>query len=97
VIYRRRLPAEGSLFTLRKENSQMDKAYKRVQSYFNENGISGVPHDRAPILGPVTPINCKHPCPYGNGKTFCWPCYQKIMNEYSDVKAKNEAQAALAM
>ncbi|MCR5776074.1 MAG: hypothetical protein K6G84_01500 [Lachnospiraceae bacterium] len=26
----------------------------------------------------ITPKNCKHPCPYGNGKNFCFPCMAKL-------------------
>ena len=25
------------------------------------------------------PKNCKHECPYGYDRTFCFPCYAKIM------------------
>ena len=47
----------------------MSKKHMRVQKNFNKNGISRVPHSVAPKLGPVTPCNCSHPCPYGNGRT----------------------------
>ena len=57
----------------------MSKKYMRVQKNFDKNGISRVPHSVAPKLGPVTPCNCSHPCPYGNGRTFCFPCYQKLV------------------
>lgn len=48
----------------------MSKKYMKVQKNFNKNGISRVPHSVAPKLGPVTPCNCSHPCPYGNGRSF---------------------------
>ncbi|WP_049945833.1 recombinase family protein [Butyrivibrio sp. LC3010] len=57
----------------------MSKKYIRVQKNFNKDGISRVPHSVSPKLGPVTPCNCSHPCPYGNGRTFCFPCYQKLV------------------
>ena len=57
----------------------MSKKYIRVQKNFNQNGISRVPHSVAPKLGPVTPCNCSHPCPYGNGRMLCFPCYQKLV------------------
>ncbi len=72
----------GSLFQWRKKISQMNKGYKRVQKNFNKNGISRVPHSVAPKIGLVTPCNCKHPCTYGNGRTFCFPCYQNIIAEH---------------
>ena len=31
------------------------------------------------------PRNCKHECPYGYGRAFCWPCMAKIMNEHRAV------------
>lgn len=75
----------------------MKKGYKRVQNNFNKEDIARVPHDRAPLLGPVTPCNCKQTCPYGNGKSFCWPCYKNLMDEHRAAKAKNSMQAAPAM
>lgn len=53
----------------------MSKKHMRVQKNFNKNGISRVPHSVSLKLGPVTPCNCSHPCPYGNGRT----CYQKLV------------------
>ena len=38
--------------------------------------------DLAPIpQGNIKPQNCKTPCPYGNGKPFCFPCMAKILEE----------------
>lgn len=68
----------------------MSKAYKRVQKNFNKNDISRVPHSVASKLDPVKPCNCKHPCPYGNGRTFCFPCYKNL------VAASRENSAATA-
>ena len=28
------------------------------------------------------PLNCKNECPYGKGKSFCWPCMNKILAEH---------------
>ena len=57
----------------------MSKKHMRVQKNFNKNGISRVPHSVAPKLGPVTPCNCSHPCPYGNGRTFCFPAIRSLL------------------
>ncbi len=32
------------------------------------------------------PCNCKHECPYGKDKAFCFPCMKKIMEEHRAVK-----------
>lgn len=64
----------------------MSKKYMRVQKNFNKNGISRVPYSVSPKLGPVTPCNCSHPCYYGNGRTFCFPCYQKLVADSSPLK-----------
>lgn len=64
----------------------MNKGYKKVQKNFNKNGISRVPHSVEPKIGPVIPCNCKHPCAYGNGRTFCFPCYQNIVAEHREKK-----------
>ena len=57
----------------------MDKEYVKVQKYFNRNDITRIPHGAASETGPLTPCNCSHPCPYGNGRSFCFPCYQKLV------------------
>jgi len=28
------------------------------------------------------PKNCKHECPYGYGRAFCWPCMAKILADH---------------
>lgn len=35
------------------------------------------------------PCNCRHECPYGYGKSFCFPCYKNIMEEHR--RKKNAA------
>ena len=27
------------------------------------------------------PHNCRSECPYGHDKSFCFPCYKKLMEE----------------
>lgn len=48
----------------------------------------------SPTIGARMPIdhpsNCKHECPYGYGRSFCFPCYKKIMEDHR--KKKNEAE-----
>ena len=65
----------------------MSKKYMKVQKNFNKNGISRVPQSVLPKLGLVTPCNCKHPCPYGNGRSFCFPCYKNIVAEHRENNA----------
>ena len=30
------------------------------------------------------PKNCRHECPYGYDRTFCFPCYAKIMADHKE-------------
>lgn len=35
-----------------------------------------------PVIGPEqvpSPVNCKHPCPYGKGRAFCFPCMERLV------------------
>ena len=32
------------------------------------------------------PLNCNAECPYGKGKSFCFPCMAKIMAEHNAAK-----------
>ena len=36
--------------------------------------------------GDIKPQNCRTPCPYGNGRTFCFPCMAKIMEEHRNIR-----------
>ena len=36
--------------------------------------------------GDMKPQNCKTPCPYGNGRTFCFPCMAKIVDEHREAR-----------
>lgn len=31
--------------------------------------------------GTAHPKNCRQECPYGKGKSFCFPCMKQIMGE----------------
>lgn len=44
---------------------------------FGSGDIDAVPHTVAE--GCPMPVNCKKPCCYGRGKSFCFPCYQELM------------------
>ncbi|SCY63283.1 hypothetical protein [Butyrivibrio sp. INlla14] len=57
------------------------KVNPQAQRSFEKSGMDSTPKDRAPVLGGSTPYNCKNPCPYGHGRTFCWPCYKKIVEK----------------
>ena len=60
------------------------KVIKSRETYSNKKAVSGISN---PIpTGNMKPCNCKTPCPYGKGTTFCFPCMAKIM----DQKRKNE-------
>ena len=32
------------------------------------------------------PKNCRNTCPYGRSRSFCFPCYKKIMDEHRKAK-----------
>lgn len=34
------------------------------------------------------PQNCNTECPYGYGRSFCFPCMAKIMSEHAALKRK---------
>ncbi len=66
-----------------------DKCYTPV--------IAGYGNSYTSVLGkPIPnahPSNCKHECPYGKDRAFCFPCYVKIMNEHRAArKAATEDQ-----
>jgi len=39
------------------------------------------------------PLNCNAECPYGKGKSFCFPCMAKIMEEHNAAKKGNVKEA----
>lgn len=51
-------------------------------------GVTGKPSRsavgaREPLAHPV---NCDHECPYGYGRSFCFPCYKNIMEDHRQKK-----------
>ena len=62
------------------------KAHKdtRGQNGKSYSGIGG----RPPISHPQ---NCSHECPYGHDKSFCFPCYKKLVE---DMRKKKETGKA---
>lgn len=51
-------------------------------------GVTGKPSGsavgaREPLAHPV---NCDHECPYGDGRSFCFPCYKNIMEDHRQKK-----------
>ena len=32
------------------------------------------------------PVNCDHECPYGYGRSFCFPCYKNIIEDHRQKK-----------
>ena len=57
---------------------------------YGEFGSFG--RDMTPVAGRPEPVahpqNCKHECPYGYNRTFCFPCYAKIMNQHKALRHK---------
>lgn len=58
---------EGMVITVAKAHK--DTRGQNGKSY---SGIGG----RPPISHPQ---NCSHECPYGHDKSFCFPCYKKLV------------------
>jgi len=67
-----------ALSLCRKGTDMSDKCYTPV--------IAGYGNFYTSVLGkPIPnahPSNCKHECPYGKDRAFCFPCYAKIMSEH---------------
>ncbi len=61
----------------------MSKAYNRDKSSGGKS-FQGT-RDPIPVSG-LRPHNCKTPCPYGTGRTFCFPCMGKIMDEHRNLR-----------
>jgi|GEM_PF-4527941 len=57
---------------------------------FYRGGRSTIPKGGADAPSP-TPCNCKHPCCYGRGTSFCWPCMKDIMEEFNNKKVSGIA------
>lgn len=60
---------EGMVITVAKAHK--DTRGQNGKSY---SGIGG----RPPISHPQ---NCSHECPYGHDKSFCFPCYKKLVED----------------
>lgn len=61
----------------------MSDAYNR-DKYGGGKKFEGT-RDPIPVNN-IRPHNCKNPCPYGYGRTFCFPCMSKIMAEHRTVR-----------
>lgn len=59
----------------------MRKARNKNRHNLNCSRFTSRDMDPIPV-GNLKPHNCKTPCPYGNGTTFCFPCMAKIMDEH---------------
>ena len=51
-------------------------------------GVTGKPSGSAVgAREPLShPVNCDHECPYGYGRSFCFPCYKNIMEDHRQKK-----------
>ena len=51
-------------------------------------GVTGKPSGSA--VGAREPLahpgNCDHECPYGYGRSFCFPCYKNIIEDHRQKK-----------
>ena len=59
---------------------------KKEHRSAGERSITKVPSGPVSSLGNISPQNCCSPCPYGHGRSFCFPCYKKIMTEHYGIK-----------
>ena len=49
--------------------------------------VTSVMGKREPVAHPQ---NCRLECPYGKGRSFCFPCMAKILSERKSEKAKQK-------
>ncbi len=42
------------------------------------------------------PRNCKHECPYGHDRAFCFPCMAKIMGEHRAANRSRDEDEGMA-
>ncbi|SCY10893.1 hypothetical protein SAMN02910371_01094 [Butyrivibrio sp. INlla14] len=59
---------------------------------FASGGMQNIPRDRSKHDA-ILPSNCKHPCSYGYGRAFCWPCTKDIVDEHRKKKELKPAPA----
>ena len=64
----------------------MSREYNVMQTM--TNNYSSVIGKKEPL---AHPHNCRTECPYGYGRSFCFPCMAKIMAEHNAAKNKQEA------
>ena len=64
----------------------MSREYNVMQTM--TNNYSSVIGKKEPLAHPQ---NCRTECPYGYGRSFCFPCMAKIMAEHNAAKNKQEA------
>jgi len=72
------------------ESISFHEGDKEMSAQYNRDKYSGGKsfqgtRDPIPVAG-LKPHNCKTPCPYGNGTTFCFPCMAKIMDEHKKLR-----------
>lgn len=59
----------------------MSREYNVMQTM--TNNYSSVIGKKEPLAHPQ---NCRTECPYGYGRSFCFPCMAKIMTEHNAPK-----------
>lgn len=47
---------------------------------FNDEGMDGIP--AAAPIHKIVPVNCSHPCCYGMGHAFCFPCMKILVPQH---------------
>ncbi len=56
-----------------------------TEAYILKTMGATAPRPVTSVLGKKEPIahpqNCRQECPYGKGKSFCFPCMKQIMGE----------------
>lgn len=66
---------KGWHFLMERRTDTMSVAHNRE----NTTGVNGTHYgigNRPPISHPQ---NCSQECPYGHDRSFCFPCYKKLM------------------
>ena len=68
----------------------MNKKYNVVDSIGVVGKIKDSMIGRKPPA--AHPKNCRDECPYGHNRSYCFPCYKKIMDERRAAKAQMAAE-----
>ena len=83
----------GPAFSYAGEGEEMSRTMNMIDAINSEGrvfiSVVGMPE---PIAHPV---NCKHECPYGHDRAFCFPCYAKIMAEHRARQKKTTLEVSL--